>query len=89
MPRRAARKGSFCARAYAAPSEAAQAVRDWTFEHTTFGMVYSNMKKANTPSAATARANAMSLLDEFTDGEGDRTAVYGISREQWASRPAL
>ena len=52
-------------------------------------MVYSYMKKANTPSAATARANAMSLLDEFTDGEGDRTAVYGISREQWASRPAL
>ena len=39
--------------------EEAQAVRDWAFTHTTFGLVYSYMKKANTPSSATARANGM------------------------------
>ena len=31
--------------------EAAQAVRDWTFAHTPFGMVYSYMKQSNLPSA--------------------------------------
>lgn len=62
--------------------EAAQAVRNWTFTHTSFGAVYSYMKKENLPSSATARANGMTLLDEFTDGEGEQTVVYGISREQ-------
>lgn len=38
-------------------SEAARAVRGWCFAHTTFGMVYSYMKKSNIPSSATARAN--------------------------------
>lgn len=63
--------------------EAAQAVRDWTFTNTTFRMVYSYMKKANIPSSATARANGMTLLGEFTDDEGEQTVVYGISREEW------
>ena len=66
--------------------EAAQAVRDWTFANTTFGMVYSYMKKANIPSSAVARANGMALLDEFTDGENELTIVYGISREEWVSK---
>ena len=66
--------------------EAAQAVRDWTFTHTTFGMVYSYMKKANIPSAATARANGMTLLNEFTDSEDEQTVVYGISREEWQNQ---
>lgn len=61
-------------------SEAARAVRDWCFAHTTFGMVYSYMKKSNVPSSATARANGMALLGEFTDNEGEQTVVYGISR---------
>ncbi len=60
--------------------EAARAVRDWTFSHTPFGMVYSYMKKENLPSAAVARANGMTLMGEFTDDEGEQTAVYGISR---------
>lgn len=64
-------------------AEAARAVRDWTFAHTPFGMVYSYMKKENIPSAAVARANGMRLLDEFTDGEGGQTVVYGISRAEW------
>ena len=65
-------------------SEAARAVRDWTFSHTPFGAVYSYLKASNLPSAATARANGMTLLDEFTDSEGEKTAVYGIRREEWA-----
>ena len=64
-------------------SEAARAVRDWTFSRTPFGMVYSYMKKTNVPSAATARSNGMTLLDEFTDGAGEQTVVYGIRRTEW------
>lgn len=63
--------------------EAAQAVRDWMFTHTPFGMAYSYMKKANLPSAATARANGMALLGKFTDSEGEQTVIYGISRAEW------
>lgn len=66
--------------------EAVQAVRDWTFSHTPFGRVYSYMKKSNIPSSATARANGMSLLDEFTDDENEQTVVYGISREEWLAK---
>ena len=63
--------------------EAAQAVRDWMFTRTPFGMAYSYMKKANLSSAATARANGMALLGEFTDSEGEQTVIYGISRAEW------
>ena len=63
--------------------EAAAAVRDWAFTHTPFGAVYSYMKKANIPSIATVRANGMKLLEEFTDSEGEQTAVYGINRDEW------
>ena len=66
--------------------ESAQAVRDWTFTHTTFGAVYSYMKKANIPSSATARANGMTLLNKFIDDEGEQTVVYGISREEWQNQ---
>ena len=65
--------------------EASQAVRNWAFAHTPFGMVYSFMKKKNVPSSATARANGMTLLGEFTDAEGEQSAVYGISRAEWAA----
>ena len=66
--------------------EAARAVRDWTFANTPFGMIYSYMKKENLPSSATARANGMKLLCEFTDGENEQTVVYGISRAEWNAR---
>lgn len=64
--------------------EAARAVRDWTFSHTPFGMVYSCMKQENAASAATARANGMRLLNTFTDAEGEQTTVYGLSRTEWS-----
>lgn len=49
-------------------------------------MVYSYMKKENLPSSATARANGMTLLYEFTDEENEQTVVYGISRAEWNAR---
>ena len=65
--------------------EAAQAVRDWAFTHTTFGWLYSYMKESNVPSSATALANGMARFDAFTDDENEQTVVYGISRAQWSA----
>lgn len=63
--------------------EAARGVMDWVFENTPFHTVYSYMKKDNTAPSATARANGMQLLWEFTDDEGGQTVVYGINRTLW------
>lgn len=65
--------------------EAARACRDWAFENTPFNRVYSYMKKANIPSSATARANGMRLVEEFTDKESEQTVVYAITRKEWQS----
>jgi len=71
-------------RGYAA--EAAAACRDWLFENTPFGAVYSYMKKANAPSSAVARAIGMHRVDAYTDAEGEQTEVYAITREKWKAR---
>ena len=63
--------------------EAARAVRDWTFANTTFGMVYSYMKKSNIPSSAVARANGMEYRGAFTDGEGETSVCYAIRWADW------
>lgn len=60
--------------------EAAAAVRSWTFANTPFREIYSYMKKDNLPSAATARSIGMRNVGEFTDAEGEVTAVYMISK---------
>ena len=67
--------------------EAARAVRDWTFRNTPFLAVYSYMKKANVASSATARACGMRFVEEYSDDEGEVTAVYMISRAEWEKRP--
>lgn len=67
-------------------TEAARAVRDWTFAHTPFGELYSYMKKANLPSSAVARANGMTLCKEFTDGENEPALVYRIRRAEWLAQ---
>ena len=64
-------------------TEAAKACRDWVFENTPFGVVYSYMKKDNAPSSAVARAIGMRKVDEYTDDEGEITEVYAISRKDW------
>ena len=63
--------------------EAAVAVRDWTFRSTPFDMIYSYMKATNLPSAAAARSWGCRQVDAYTDGEGEKTLVFAISRETW------
>mgnify|MGYP003302597191 FL=1 len=60
--------------------EAARACRDWTFENTPFNILYSYMKKTNVASIATAMANGMSKVDEYTDEENELTVVYAIKK---------
>ena len=62
--------------------EAARACRDWSFENTPFNILYSYMKASNVASFATAMANGMRKVDEFTDEENEITVVYAISREE-------
>lgn len=66
-------------------SEAARACRDWAFRNTPFNILYSYMKAANIPSAATAMANGMRLVDEYKYIDKDNSAVkvYAITREEW------
>ena len=64
--------------------EAARKCRDWAFQNTPFNILYSYMKKANIASAATAMANGMRRVDEFTDAENEATVVYAITRDKWA-----
>ncbi|MDO4513065.1 MAG: GNAT family N-acetyltransferase [Lachnospiraceae bacterium] len=63
--------------------EAASAVRDWTFENTTYNMIFSYMKYTNTPSAKSAQSWGCHLVDEFEDEVNERTRVYAITREEW------
>lgn len=60
--------------------------RKWAFENTPFNILYSYMKKDNSPLAAVARANGMRFFEEFTDGENEVTAVYAVTREEWRLR---
>lgn len=64
-------------------SEAAKAVRDWTFEHTPFNIVYSYMKYTNEGSCRTAMAAGMKLVDKFPDAVNEFTKVYAITRDEW------
>lgn len=64
--------------------EAARACRDWAFENTPFNILFSYMKAENTASSAVALANGMRWTEEFLDNESERTAVYAITRDEWA-----
>lgn len=64
-------------------SEAAKAVRDWTFQNTPFNIVYSYMKHTNVGSLLTAKSIGMKLVDEFPDEVNGITKVYAITREEW------
>lgn len=63
--------------------EAAQACRDWAFLNTPFNEIYSYIKKENIASSATAKANGMKRISQFTDGENEISEVYAITREEW------
>ena len=63
--------------------EAASAVRDWTFENTPFGIIFSYMKYTNVPSVKSAMSWGCTQVDEFEDEVNERTKVFAISREEW------
>lgn len=63
--------------------EAASAVRDWTFNNTTFNEIYSYMKYTNEPSARTAMSYGCSFVEEFEDDVNTKTRVYRIDRKTW------
>ena len=67
-------------------TEAAIAVRDWTFTNTTFNMVYSYMKHTNVPSYKTAMAYGCRQVGEFEDDVNEITKVFAISRDKWMNR---
>ena len=58
-------------------------VRDWTFHHTPFHMVYSYMSSTNVPSMKTAISYGCKQVDEFTDEVNELTKVFAISRDEW------
>lgn len=64
-------------------SEAAKAVRDWTFINTPFNIIYSYMKYTNVASYRTAIAYGCKLVDKFEDDNDENTKVYAISRAEW------
>lgn len=64
-------------------SEAARAVRDWTFENTPFKIIYSYMKYTNIPSAMTAQAYGCCQVDEFEDEVNEITKVFALTKEEW------
>lgn len=65
--------------------EAAISVRNWTFNNTTFNIVYSYMKHTNKPSVKTAISYGCKQVDEFIDEQNEITKVFAISREEWAN----
>lgn len=64
-------------------TEAAAAVRDWTFKNTPFNIIFSYMKYTNIPSANTAVSWGCHQVDEFKDDVNEITKVFAISRQTW------
>ena len=61
-------------------TEAARAVRDWTWQNTPFRAIYSYMKAENIPSIRTAMAYGCEYAGEFRDEEGEMTKVFVLRR---------
>ena len=66
--------------------EAAIAVRDWTFNNTSFNVIYSYMKHTNEPSYKTAISYGCKQVDEYQDDMNEITKVFAITREEWDNR---
>ena len=64
--------------------EAASAVRDWTFTHTPFNIIYSYMKYTNEASIRTAISYGCRQVDEFEDDVNGITKVFAVSRDNAA-----
>ena len=61
-------------------TEAARAVRDWTWQNTPFRAIYSYMKAENIPSIRTAMAYGCEYDGQFRDEEGEMTKVFLLRR---------
>ena len=61
-------------------TEAARAVRDWTWQYTPFRAIYSYMKAENIPSTRTAMAYGCEYAGELLDEEGEMTKVFVLRR---------
>ena len=61
-------------------TEAARAVRDWTWQNTPFRAIFSYMKAENIPSIRTAMAYGCEYAGEFLDDEGEQTKVFVLRR---------
>lgn len=64
-------------------SEAAKAVRDWTFLNTDYDIIYSYMKYTNVGSYKTAIAIGMKKVKEYPDEKNKISYAYAIAREEW------
>ena len=63
--------------------EAAEAVRDWTFEVLPFNEIYSYMNYTNEPSLRTALSWGCRLVERYEDEEDGYTNVCMMTREEW------
>lgn len=64
-------------------SEAAKAVRDWSFENTEYDCLYSYMKYTNTASYCTAIAAGMKKIKEYADERNGVSYACAITRRDW------
>jgi len=64
-------------------SEAARAVRDWSFENTEYDCLYSYMKYTNSASYATAMAVGMRKIKEYADEKNGVSYACAITRREW------
>lgn len=64
-------------------SEAAAAVRDWAFENTDHGRLYSYMRSTNIASYSTAESNGMKRVKEYESETNGTVYVYEITRTDW------
>ena len=64
-------------------SEAARAVRDWSFENTGYDCLYSYMKYTNSASYATAIAVGMRKVKEYADEINGVSYACAITRREW------
>lgn len=63
--------------------EAAAAVRDWAFAHTSYPALYSYCKYTNVPSCRTAESIGMRFLKEYPDETNGITHVSVITKEEY------
>lgn len=70
-------------------SEAARAVRDWTFLHTNYDILYSYMKYTNVGSYSTAIKNGMTKVKEYPDAKNVISYAYAITRKEWNKQFAM